>query len=235
MRTITLACQLVTLLSALALAASARAEVHVIDFGTAPANVPAACAGSGGAPKTCSTYNTLLQSYGDVEGLVDVTTHASRGGALQWFNTGYNDLYGVAFDNVPSVNAPQWVDLVPLNGNVITLEHFDLGGYFQSQRRNVELDVFAIGSETPLFSQHGAIGTPGGPVQTGHASAFDLNLSSATGIRIQWRDLDNAANTGIDNITYSVAAPVPEPADAWMIGAGLVSMGAFVRRSRRRT
>lgn len=225
---------LCALLGALAIAAPARADDHVIDFGSSPTDVPVACVGAGNLPKTCSTYNTLLQSYGDVEGVIDVTTHASRGGALQWFNTGYNELYGVAFDNTPSVNAPEWVDLVPLNGAVVTLTHFDLGGYFHSMRRNVELDVFALGSDTPLFSHHGAIGTSGNSVETGQHSGFDLNLSSATGIRIQWRDIDNAANTGIDNIAYSMAAPVPEPASAWLLGAGLLATGAFTRRARRR-
>lgn len=227
--------QLCALLGVLALAASAHAEIHVIDFGNAPADVPTACAGSGGLPKTCSTYNTLLQSYGDIAGVVDVTTHASRGGALQWFNTDYNDLYGVAFDNTPSVNAPEWIELVPLNGQPITLMHFDLGGYYHSLRRNVEVDVFAIGSDTPLFSHHGAIGTQGGPVQTGQHTGFDLNLSSATGIRIQWRDIANASNTGIDNIVYrdGIAAPVPEPASVSMLAGGLLALGAFVRRARR--
>ncbi len=111
-----------------------------------------------------------------------------------------DDLYGVAFDNTPSVNAPEWIDLLPLDGSTLTLTHFDLGGCYQGQRRNVEVGVFALGSGATLYSHFGAFGTPGGAAQTGRHTGFDLNPSSTSGLRIQWRDLDNAANTGIDNI-----------------------------------
>ena len=213
---------------------SAQATPYLLDFGSSPATVPQACADAHGAARACSTYGTLLQSYGDVVGHLDVTTHASRGGALQWFNTGFNDLYGVAFDNTPSVNAPEWVDLLPLDGSTLTLTHFDLGGYYNSMRRHVELDVLALGSDTPLFSYHGSIGSSGGSSGTGQHTAFDLNLSSATGLRIRWRDLDNAANTGIDNIAFQtdpVASQVPEPASWALFALGLAA--GLARRKPR--
>jgi hypothetical protein len=237
--TLKAAARIALLLSGAAFGCTAQAQSYVLDFGSAAGNVPAACANGSGGTKTCSTYNKLLQSYGDVAGVVDVTTHRSRGGALSWFNTGYNDLYGVAFDDTPSLNQPSWIDLVPqAEGAAVTLTHFDLGGYFHSQRRNIEVDIFALGSDAALYSYRGNIGTPGSASATGQHSSFDLNLSSTSGLRIQWRDPSNAANTGIDNIAFSVgtptAAPVPEPSTYALMLAGLGCVGSIARRRRGR-
>jgi hypothetical protein len=214
--------------------AGVQAHNYTIDFGSSVNDIPVACAGPYGNARGCSTYATLLQSYGDIDGVVDVTTHAHNGGALNWFDKGYNDLYGVAFDNTPSRSSALWVDLVPLNGKRVTLTHFDLGGYYHSMQRDVEVDVFAIGSDQPLYSYRGSIGTSGGASSTGQHTGFDLNLSSTTGIRIQWQDIWNTSNTGIDNIAYSVTASVPEPNSAALLGVGGLLLGAFVRRVRRR-
>jgi hypothetical protein len=215
-----------TLLAGLA-GAGASAQAYVLDFGNSAADVVSGCASASG---NCSTFTRLLPTYGDVAGIVDVRTHAYDGGTLTWWNTGYNDLYGVAMNNAPSVAAPAWIDLVPLSGGLaVTLKHFDLGGYYQSRRDNVAVKVLAIGSDTPLFSYTGSIGSTGAG---GQHTGFDLHLSSLTGLRIQWADPAVAANTGIDNIRFDVAAPVPEPASAALLFCGLATVAFKARRQR---
>lgn len=210
----------------------ASAHAYVIDFGSSAAQPVVGCVSASG---TCSTYTRLAASYGDVAGVVDVRTHAYDGGALSWWNTGYNELYGVAFNNATGAAGPAWIDLVPqAAGSAVTLTHFDLGGYFHSQRHGVAVNVFALGSDTPLFSYTGDIGTSGDSVATGRHSGFDLNLSSLTGLRIQWADPSSAGNIGIDNIAFNVGAPVPEPSTCALLLGGLVGMVWKARRTRSR-
>lgn len=211
---------------------SASAQAYVLDFGSSAAQPFVGCVSATG---TCNTFSRLVQSYGDVAGVVDVTTHAYDGGALSWWNTGYNELYGVAFNNASGAAAPAWIDLVPqAAGSAVTLTHFDLGGYFHSQRHDVAVKVYAIGSDTPLFSYTGDIGTSGNSTATGQHSGFDLNLSSLSGLRIQWADPASAGNIGIDNLAFSVGAPVPEPGTYALLLGGLAGMAWKARRLRTR-
>lgn len=213
-------------------ATSPVAHAYVLDFGSSASQAFKGCTTASGV---CGTFNRLSQSYGDVDGIIDVTTHAYDGGALNWWNTGYNELYGVAFNNVASQAAPAWIDLVPQQaGDVVTLTHFDLGGYYQSKRNDVVVKVFAIGADTPLFSYTGSIGSAGGAGATGHHTGFDVDLSSATGLRIQWADPAVAANTGIDNIAFSVGTAVPEPGTIALLLGGLLAMDWRARRSGAR-
>lgn len=210
----------------------APARATVLDFGHSADTPFLGCVSATGA---CSTFKHLADSYGDIDGVLDVSTHGADGQTLSWWNTGYNELYGVAFNNVASRAAPAWVDLVPLQaGSAVTLTHFDLGGYYQSRRDKVVVQVFALGNDTPLFSYTGSIGSTGSGSNPGLHTGFDLALSSFTGLRIQWADPAVAANTGIDNITFSVGAPVPEPGSHTLLLCGLMTLWPLLRRRTRR-
>ncbi len=220
------------LFGAVLAALSQPAQAYTLDFGNSAAQSFLGCADVG---NVCSTYDRLLPSYGDVAGVVDVSTHSSDGGTLRWWNNNYNELYGVAFNNVSSMASPVWVDLVPqAAGSAVNLLHFDLAGYL-GQRHNVAVSVIDLGSGSTLFSYLGDIGTPlvgGGAGGWGQHSGFDLALSSFSGLRIQWADPAVSANTAIDNIEFNIGAPVPEPATTALWAAGLLGLGGLLRRRR---
>lgn len=210
--------------------AGARAQSYTLDFGSSAAQPFLGCADLG---NVCSTFDRLLPGYGDVAGVVDVSTRSSDGGTLRWWNHNYNDLYGVAFNDVASVAAPAWVDLVPLAaGSAVNLLHFDLGGYL-GRRHDVAVSVLDLGSGAVLFSYLGDIGTPPEGGGWGQHTGFELALSSFGGLRIQWADPAVSANTAIDNIRFSIGAPVPEPAAGALWAAGLGGLGWWLQRRRR--
>lgn len=207
------------------------AQAYTLDFGRSAAEPLVACTTTSGV---CSTFSRLQQSYGDVAGVVDVTTHSADGQALTWWNDNYNDLYGVVFNNYYSAAEPAWVDLVPLAaGTAVNLSHFDMGGHL-GKRNNVSVKVLDIGTGAELFSYLGSIGSVANPNAGtwGQHTGFDVALSSFSGLRIQWADPAVAANTAIDNISFTVGAPVPEPASGMLLLAGLAGMGWVARRRR---
>nr|WP_255719577.1 PEP-CTERM sorting domain-containing protein [Pelomonas sp. P8] len=122
-------------------------------------------------------------------------------------------------------------------GDAVTLSHFDLGGYYHSERRDVAVSVLALDTGELLWSYVGTIGSRGDSVQTGTHTGFDLNLSSATGLRIQWADPQVAGNTGIDNIRFDVGttagpAALPEPATVPLLALALGGLAMQRRRAR---
>lgn len=228
----TFSARLGTGLALLCAALGASAQTYTLDFGRSADEPLHACTTASGV---CGNFSRLRQSYGDVDGVVDVTTGSADGQALTWWSGDYNDLYGVAINNVFSAAAPAWVDLVPLApGAAVNLSGFDLGGYL-GQRHNVAVQVIDIGSGAELFSYLGSIGSRGNPAEPGNwgqPTEFRLALSSFGGLRIQWADPAVARNTAIDNIVFGIGSPVPEPATGALLLAGLAGM-AWVARRRR--
>lgn len=214
-------------LATLALAAGSS-QAYVLDFGNWPHD-PSICSSTSdglGATIACSNYAYILQSYGDVAGVVDVSYAAPRvvsdSRSLRWWAHSYNDLFGVLWADGGDGDSQARITLAPVGGGVVTLTHFDLGAYSMTTR-GTTVNVFEIGNATPLYTFSGNVGA-----DSAHTS-FDINVSSALGLQIEWQD--SAFNVGIDNVTFTVGA-IPEPSTYALMLAGLLACGAIVKRRR---
>lgn len=214
-------------LASLALVAG-TSQAYVLDFGNGP-DAPSICSSTSdglGATVACTTSTYVLQSYGDVGSVVDVSYAAPRvvsdSRSLHWWSTDYNDLYGVLWADGGDSNSQARITLAPVAGGVVTLTHFDLGAWVQTTR-GTTVNVFEIGNATPLYTFSGNVGAG-----SAHTS-FDINVSSALGLQIEWQD--SAYNVGIDNVTFTVGA-IPEPSTYALMLAGLVACGAIAKRRR---
>lgn len=175
----------------------------------------------------CGDFGLIDKNYGDIAGVVDVQYLNLVGNPgldqLRFWRTDYNDLVNVAWtDGNDSISRAE-IFIKPLNGDVVTLNSFDLGAFSHTQR-STTISILDGDNNVLSFTPSGVL-IGAGDVHT----HFDINLSSASGIRIQWGP--SAYNVGIDNIDFSVGAPVPLPAPAWMLGGGLVALMARRRRA----
>lgn len=217
------------LAASLALAAGAS-QANVLDFGQSGAPMLCSSTSDGlGAATACANFGYFLQSYGDVAGVLDVTYSAPRindGRSLRWWSDSYNDLYGVLWADSGDADSRARIELKPLDGKTVTLTHFDFGAYPNSTR-DTTINVFAIGNAVPLFTYSGPVGA--GLTHNG----FDINVSSTTGLWLEWQD--SAYNVGIDNVTFTLndVGAVPEPSTYALLLAGLAACGAVARRRRR--
>ena len=222
----------IALLNALNLASLPATAANVIDFGAVTPDT-AVCSSTNdglGAIAGCSNYSYLHQTYGDIAGTVDVVYSAPRlvSQSLRWWADDYNSLYGVAWAASSDSDSKARIDIVALqSGSGITLTHFDMGAY-PDTTLTTSITIKDLADNTILYSYVGAVGMYGG---NNTATPFDFNLSSSSGIRIEWAD--SAYNVGIDNITYNVTA-VPEPETYALMLAGLAIVGAASRRKMHR-
>lgn len=203
---------------------SSPASAYLIDFGSSER--PVACADNLAgldALVVCFAGIAVNQSYGDVTDVVDVTytdlNDPTR--SLVWWDTNYNNLFGVAIASGTNADSAARIDLVPASGLQVNLDSFRLGAYNQTTR-GTNVAVLAIGNPTPLYVYSGVVGN--GSVDS---TLFDLGLSSASGITIAWSD--SARDVGIDQISFTVT-PVPEPVAVALGAAAVGALGALVRR-----
>ena len=203
---------------------SLSAHAYSIDFGSA--GLPSACAAASsgvGDFTVCGAGIALNQAYGDVTDVVDVTytdvNIPTR--SLLWWDTNFNNLYGVAYSSGSDGDSWARIDLEPGSGPQVTLDSLRLGAY-SNQTRATNVVIYAIGEPTPLYTYAGNVGN--GSIDS---TLFDLDLTSASGIRIEWSD--SAANVGIDQIHFTVT-PVPEPGAAALAAAAASALGALARR-----
>lgn len=203
---------------------SSSAHAYVIDFGSS--GRPIACADNLAGLDTileCFAGIAVNQSYGDVTNVVNVTytdlNDPTR--SLVWWDTNYNNLYGVAYSSGTNADSAARIDLVPASGLQVNLASFRLGAYNKTTR-DTNVLVLAIGNPTPLYGYSGGVGN--GSVDS---TLFDLDVSSASGITIAWSD--SARDVGIDQISFTVT-PVPEPGPAALAATAAGALGALARR-----
>lgn len=219
-----------TLFCLLPVCLAGSAHAAVLDFGNGP-SPPSQCtlALDGSGPLTACTVTTYIsQTYGDVAGAVDLSysnndpTVLNR--SLRWWDTNYNNLYGVLWADGGDGNSFARIEIKALvPGDSVSLTGLDLGAW-SNNTLGTTLNVYAIGGGAPLFSYTGLVGN-----SNIAATHFAPNISAAGGLWIEWQL--SAYNVGIDNIEYSVGA-VPEPAAALSLLAGLTGMAAWLRRRR---
>lgn len=216
-----------TLIAASLAFAVSTAQAVTVDFST---GVFCSSSASGtGTVQACGLNSYLHQNYGDVAGVVDVTYRTpllNPSQTLHWYGPNYNDLQGVAYAPGGNPNSYGRIELKPLNGLAIDLTHFDLGAWFNTTR-NTTVDVYEIGNTAvSLFGYSGPVGAG----STTHAS-FNPNIAPSTvGFWIDWRF--TAYDVGIDNITFDVAAVIPEPETYALLLAGLGLIGFAARRRK---
>lgn len=186
------------------------------------------CESTGGV---CTTNSQIREDYGDIPGVLDVQYRNLLGNTsvtkLRFWTTDYNDLVNVAWTDGGDGGSRAEIFLKPLNGSIVTLNGFDLGAWPDTQRTSTFTILDGDGN---LLTDSGGNITIG--IQPGNLhSSFDfslLDISSASGIRIQWGP--SAFNVGIDNIDFSMSA-IPLPAPAWLLGGGLLTLVARRRRT----
>jgi len=171
------------------------------------------------APAALLDFNNASdfnQQYGDTPGLLDVsyTYHlGATSGELAWWDSGYDELRGVAWGPQQADGSTGRISLVALDpAHPVLLGSFQLGSWEGFGSGRVEtVTVTRIGASSPAFSFTGDIGV--GNLST----LFTPQLSSATGLVIEWT---NPWWTAIDNVDVNLATAVPEPGAAALLLAG---------------
>ena len=198
------------------------------------------CTGnSNGTPAgdpACSTNGLyILETYGDVPGVVDVTysqPDQQTFQTLRWWNADYNELLGVLWaDGGDGPASHARIELQALGGP-LTLTHLDLGAYSHATL-GTHLTIWDLANvdkplSTPLFQYNGDVGVNSHTPPADHSNSFDFAFVSAAGFRIDWQN--SAYNVGIDNVTFDAAAVIPEPETYAMFMAGLALLGFVAKR-----
>lgn len=222
------ACRALVAAGLISFSVGAAAQTYVIDFGESGSPPYCASGGDGtGLTQLCGDGARIHQNYGDIAGVVNVTylqPESASPTSLRWWSSGYNNLYGVAWADGGDANSTARIELDALGGP-LRLTHFDLGAWPGGQRAT-HVRVWDLGnlSGPALFSFDGTVGTSSPNV----ATAFNMNLVSSEGFRIEW--YDSAYNVGIDHITFEIAAVIPEPQTYAILLAGLGLLGFAARR-----
>lgn len=204
-------------------------QALTIDFGpsTLAPTICTSAANGSGPLVLCGNGTFLSQSYGDIAGVVDVdysTPRLTAATSLRWWDSGYNNLRGVAWADSSDANSLARIAIKSTDTTaLVTLQSFDLGAYSNATRPTT-VNVYAIGGGTPLYSFAGSVGNG-----TTSATNFSPNISAVGGLWLEWKD--SAYNVGIDNIQYSISA-VPESEAVVLMFAGLASLGVLMRRRK---
>ncbi len=214
------------LLAPILLAVATTSQALTIDFGSGPSPTICSSTANGAGPLVaCGNGSYLSQSYGDVAGLVDIDFSAPRlttATSLRWWDQSYSSLQGVAWADGGDANSLARIVIKAVDPTAtVTLQSFDLGAW-PTTTRTTNINVYAIGGGTPLYSLSGAV-VLGTSINTSIP-----NISVVGGLWLEWAD--SAYNVGIDNIRYTISA-VPEPTSALLMLAGVAGLLMVRRRS----
>jgi hypothetical protein len=209
-----------------ALLAALSAQAAVLDFNyTTQAMTTSDSSGLGPVNPINSPGSWISQTYGDVAGLVDVTYSYFASGSstsnttLQTYGGGYDDLVYVAWYGSSGGGDRAQVSLASVNGSQVTLDSFDLGVWSGGRGSPETVTVYEIGQATPVFTQQFS-------ENNNLHHSFSIGLQSTSGFVIEW---SSPWWVAIDNISSS-AAPIPEPGTWALMLAGMLAVGAAVRR-----
>lgn len=187
------------------------------------------CSGSsdGSGPFiACGNGSYINQVYGDTAQVDVVYNDVINGDSLRWWDTGYNELIGVAWGgngDCPGCSFDAII-LLPAPGYQITLNGFDLGAWPSSV---LNTNLFVKDFYTGNILNYG-LQTIGTGNQSVH---FAPSLTSKGAISINW--YDTGYNVGIDNIDFTISqSGVPEPATLTLLGAGAAALAARLRKFR---
>ncbi len=193
---------------------AAQAAIYTLDFD------PAVACG----PRACTNSSAISQTYGDVADVVDVqfdsVVDVPFASSFRYRASGFSDLVGTA-DSGTVFRAAE-IFLKPLDGLGVRLLDFDLGVAGGGQAP-AQITILTGGMTTLFSSGAITVGLPGNV-----HSSYRFDLFSADGIRIRWAS-EGSVFVGIDNIRFETGV-IPEPSTYALLGAGLLGIGATLRR-----
>lgn len=173
----------------------------------------------------CENYSSILQSYGDIAGQLDVQYDSDISNPdptpFRYWPNSYSGLLDVAFGEA---EAAVEIYLKPLSGYQVKLVGFDIGAYPNAD----------ISSQVKLLGGNGFEIFSTGPTTIFGAmpTHFAPGLTRRDGFRIQFGQIGpDAFYAGIDNINFEVTA-VPEPATWAMLILSFGTAGSMIRRRR---
>jgi hypothetical protein len=178
------------------------------------------------ADGTCGNTARILQSYGDVAGLLDVQWDGSRSSpALEDFffwETGYETLENVAYGQA-SQDGAEIRFVVTAPSASVTLSSFDIAPYV-NRVRDSRFAIYDMADDSLLFD------TGLFEVSTAGVTAFAGDWTSDVGLRFLLGP--NIWDVAIDNISYSTSQvpQIPLPATGLLLLGALAVAGALHRR-----
>ncbi len=156
-----------------------------------------------GAFGPCANWGKINQAYGDTAA-ENITYKDMQGIANQnplttllWWYQDYNELKNVLFANYNG-DGDSWgrIEIDPLQGQGVTLNSFDIGAYYHTQRPSEFVRVIDLLTDQILFDSGSVL------IGTGdHSNHFAPAVFSINGVAIEWRG--SAYNNGIDNICFN--------------------------------
>ena len=169
-------------------------------------------------------------SYGAAGGFtpnVAVSYASDVNGILNFWSTGYNDLFNVV-ENEADGQTGYRIEFIAQAGFNVVLDSLNMGNW--GSAITVPGLSVADGSGTVLFSATN-IALPAN--STPSSLFFDFGGISANKLVLHVNTSGlgvNSDNVGLDNIQFSQSTAVPVPAAAWLFGSGLFALAGLARR-----
>jgi PEP-CTERM motif len=209
-------------------------------FAATPATASTTLTFSTACPGVCNSFGDyVMQSYGDIAGVLDVSYRAVAApgstigtGGVGYWGANYGDLNGVMVVDPNATLEIQFLLLDPTK--MITLNSVDFAAW-DGISRTTQMALYSpgdIGGGSALVSAAGFI-VPA----NGHAS-WSPNIGALGGLFFHFGP--DAFSVAVDNVTFTISdinavTPVPEPTTwlSMMVGFGVVGAATRRRTARR--